>query len=89
MACALAFSGDALAFHAGSVFDKPAGAGGGGGIFYVGSATERGWNCTACHTEPAGKIRVTLTSDPPGATVYPAPSTNPRDDTVMSKRCSQ
>jgi hypothetical protein len=55
----------AHAFHAGNVFDKPAGAGGGGGIFYAGAAKEHGWNCTACHTDSSGAIAVTLTSDPP------------------------
>lgn len=61
---ALAWASPARAFHAGNVFDKPAGAGGGAGIFYTGAATERGWDCTACHTNPAGKIRVTLASEP-------------------------
>jgi hypothetical protein len=55
----------ASAFHAGDVFDKPPGAGGGGGLFYVGAAREHGWNCTACHTGGEGTIRVSLTADPP------------------------
>jgi len=64
-AYASTWASPASAFHAGNVFDKPAGAGGGGGIFYTGAASERGWNCNACHTEAAGKIKVTLTTDPP------------------------
>lgn len=39
----------AAAFHAGSLFDKPPGAGGGGGLFYTGAPLEHGWTCTACH----------------------------------------
>ena len=63
--CALAWPSAAAAFHAGNVFDKPPGAGGGGGIFYAGTAREKGWNCTACHRDVAGTIKVTLASDPP------------------------
>jgi hypothetical protein len=55
----------ARAFHAGNVFDKPAGAGGGGGLFYTGAAKEHGWDCTACHTDSEGKIKLSITSDPP------------------------
>jgi hypothetical protein len=54
----------ALAFHAGDVFDKPPGAGGGGGIFYAGIPAERGWTCAACHAEAPGTIGVELDSDP-------------------------
>ncbi len=64
VAAFLVWASPARAFHAGNVFDKPAGAGGGAGIFYTGAAAERGWDCTACHTNPAGKIRVTLASEP-------------------------
>lgn len=35
-AAALVFPSSALAFHAGAMFDRPPGAGGGGGIFYTG-----------------------------------------------------
>jgi hypothetical protein len=62
--CALAWPAAAHAFHAGNVFDKPPGAGGGGGVFYTGAAKEKGWTCTACHTEAAGAIRVSLASEP-------------------------
>jgi hypothetical protein len=55
----------AWAFHAGSTFDKPPGAGGGGGIFYTGAPLEHGWNCRMCHENVAGKITVELTVDPP------------------------
>lgn len=57
----------AHAFHAGNMFDKAPGAGGGGGVFYVGAPKrDKGWNCIACHRDPEGKIRVVLVSDPPG-----------------------
>ena len=46
----------AWAFHAGSTFDKPPGAGGADGIYYVGSPLERGWKCTLCHLNPPSKI---------------------------------
>lgn len=46
----------AWAFHAGSTFDKPPGAGGTDGIYYTGSPAEHGWKCTLCHTNPPGKI---------------------------------
>lgn len=48
----------AWAFHAGAVFEKPPGAGGGGGIYYVGSPLERGWKCTLCHLNPESKIKL-------------------------------
>lgn len=76
LAGALAFSlpATALAFHAGATFDKPAGAGGGGGIYYAGVMLEHGWDCTACHLEPPGRIDLAVTVDPPlttGGTYVP------------------
>ncbi len=62
---ATAWASSARAFHAGNLFDKPAGAGGGGGIFYTGAASERGWDCNSCHTSAAHSIRVTLAAEPP------------------------
>jgi hypothetical protein len=55
----------AHAFHNGSVFDRAPGAGGGGGLFYTGARRERGWDCTACHVEPRGRLRVDVSSQPP------------------------
>jgi hypothetical protein len=55
----------ARAFHAGSTFDKPPGAGGGGSVYYAGTQLERGWDCTACHLDPPGKIGVAVRVDPP------------------------
>jgi hypothetical protein len=55
----------AAAFHAGKQFSSPPGAGGGGGIFYTGTIAERGWNCTMCHVDPPGRIRLRVKSDPP------------------------
>jgi len=55
----------ALAFHTGNVFDKPPGAGGGGGRFYNGAPRERGLDCTACHLDAPHKTRVSARSDPP------------------------
>jgi hypothetical protein len=50
----------ALAFHAGAEYDKQPGAGGGGGLFYTGVASERGLTCPACHTNAPGKISINL-----------------------------
>lgn len=55
----------AAAFHVGKTFQDPPGAGGGGGIYYLGTPLERGWNCSMCHVEAAGRIRVQLEVDPP------------------------
>src|SRR5258707_8951922 len=54
----------ARAYHAGDVFDKAAGAGGGGGVFYTGAPRERAWDCTACHQGAAGTIRIDLSAMP-------------------------
>jgi len=54
----------ARAFHAGALFDKPPGAGGGGGIFYTGAPLEHGWNCSLCHEAAPGKFRVLLKVEP-------------------------
>lgn len=64
LAVSLAALPSALAFHAGAMFDKPPGAGGGGGIFYTGAPLEHGWNCTLCHENPPGKIKVRLAVEP-------------------------
>jgi len=61
----MAFPRAAWAYHSGSTFDKPPGAGGAGGIFYAGAPLERGWDCTMCHLDPPGKIKVRLDVDPP------------------------
>lgn len=55
----------AAAFHTGTRFDEPPGAGGAGGLFYTGSTRDRGWDCTACHIEPRGRLAVDVTSQPP------------------------
>ena len=56
---------DALAFHAGITFTTPPAAGGAGGVFYLGTKNERGWDCTMCHVDPPGRVKLRLTSDPP------------------------
>jgi hypothetical protein len=53
------------AFHVGRDFDKPPGAGGGGGLFYTGSPPDKGWTCTACHTDAPGVVRVEIEVEPP------------------------
>jgi hypothetical protein len=63
-AAALAPAATASAYHTGSLFDRPPGAGGAGGLFYTGADRERGWTCTACHVEPAGQIRIAFESEP-------------------------
>jgi hypothetical protein len=60
----LAAPAAARAFHAGNQFDKPAGAGGGGGVFYTGAPRERGWDCTACHIDPPHTIQLDIGSMP-------------------------
>jgi hypothetical protein len=64
-AATLGVAAPASSFHAGNLFDKPPGAGGGGGLFYVGSPRERGWTCTACHQDPPHAMRVSVRADPP------------------------
>jgi hypothetical protein len=67
LACGLAWfmPATARAFHAGSTFDKTAGAGGGDGLFYTGSPfVEHGWTCTACHLSAPGAIRLDLVAMP-------------------------
>lgn len=64
-AALFALPSPASAFHAGSVFDKPPGAGGGGGIFYTGAPLEHGWECTLCHLDPPGKVSLRMKVDPP------------------------
>ncbi len=59
------FPARAFAFHAGQTFSDPPGAGGGGGIFYLGTPKERGWDCSMCHQSAPGRIRLRLSSDPP------------------------
>lgn len=55
----------ALAFHAGITFTEPPAAGGGGGLFYLGTKAERGWDCSVCHIDAPGKVKVKLASEPP------------------------
>lgn len=58
-------AGNAGAFHVGTKFDEPPGAGGAGGLFYTGSSRDRGWDCAACHIEPRGTLVLRVTSQPP------------------------
>lgn len=64
-ALALLQPATAAAFHSGSVFDKPPGAGGGGGIFYTGAPLERGWGCGLCHLDAPGQVKLRMKVDPP------------------------
>lgn len=54
----------AHAYHNGAVFDRAPGAGGGGGLFYTGSTRDRGWDCSACHTDPPERLAVGVSSQP-------------------------
>lgn len=56
--------GTALAFHAGAQFDDLPGKGGGGGLFYTGAPSDKGWTCTACHLSAEGKISIQLGATP-------------------------
>jgi hypothetical protein len=64
IALVIALSSGAQAFHAGSQFDKPAGAGGGGGLFYTGAPREKKWSCVACHIDAPQTIRLGFKSMP-------------------------
>jgi hypothetical protein len=55
----------AYGYHAGKLFDRASGGGGAGGLFYTGSRRDRGWDCTACHVDSPGRLRVDVTSQPP------------------------
>ena len=55
----------ALAFHAAALYDKAPGAGGGGGITYIGLPSERGLTCAACHIDALGKISINLNEPTP------------------------
>lgn len=65
LAALTALAPAALAFKAGRDFAKPASAGGGGDILFTGAPVYRRWNCTACHRDAPGKIRIHLASEPP------------------------
>lgn len=62
---AVAAPATAWAYHAGSTFDKPPGAGGAGGLYYAGTRLSHGWNCRMCHEGVSGPMSVQLTVDPP------------------------
>ena len=56
----------ASAFHAQQTFIDDPEDGGAGRIFYLGVPLERGWDCTACHIDPARRIGLEIASvDPP------------------------
>ena len=55
----------AHAYHNGALFDRAPGAGGAGGLFYTGSTRDRGWDCSACHTDPRGQLAIDVSSQPP------------------------
>ena len=63
---ATGLSAPALAYHNGQLFDRAPGGGGAGGLFYTGSKRDRGWDCTACHVDPAREVKINVTSQPPG-----------------------
>ena len=63
---AVAPASSALAFHGRADFGKRGIEGGGGGMYYTGSPRSRGYDCTVCHLDAPGRIRVTVDSDPPG-----------------------
>ncbi len=54
------------AYHTGKTFGQRAIEGGGGGIFYVGMPLERGWDCTMCHLDAPGRMKIEVDVDPPG-----------------------
>ena len=66
----------AHAFHTGRTFGEAPGAGGGGGLYYVGAPRERGWTCTACHHDAPGKLRVRFATDAFSSFTYVPSSDN-------------
>lgn len=52
----------ARAWHSGPTYGAPAGAGGGGGLFYTGSPRDRGWTCATCHVDAPRELRVSISS---------------------------
>jgi hypothetical protein len=66
IAClAIVWPKEASAFYARGYFALSADLGGGGRLYYTGSPIERGWDCTACHIDSPGIVRVSLVTDPP------------------------
>jgi len=63
---ALGWAAPAQAFHGQADFDKPAMEGGGGGTWFTGSPRFRRWDCTLCHQNAPGRIRMTLATEPAG-----------------------
>ena len=62
----LACAAPARAFHGQADFRKRAIEGGGEGMYYSGSPRSRGYDCTACHIDPEGRIGFAMGSEPPG-----------------------
>ena len=56
----------ARAFHGQADFKKRAIEGGGEGMYYSGSPRSRGYDCTACHIDPEGRIAFTMDTVPSG-----------------------
>ena len=54
----------AAAFHAGATYDLAPGAGGGGGFFYSGAPSDKGWTCAACHLNAPQMAVVGLAAEP-------------------------
>jgi len=57
--------GPAHAFHSADTFDAPALDGGGGRQYFTGAPRDRGYDCTICHADATGEIRIALASEPP------------------------
>jgi len=48
-------------FHQPATFEASINDGGGNRVYFDGSPRQRGYDCTACHTQPAGRITATVT----------------------------
>lgn len=66
IAALLACAAPARAFHGQADYKKRAIEGGGEGMYYSGSPRSRGYDCTACHIDPEGRIGFAMGSEPPG-----------------------
>ncbi len=66
VALLIASASPAWAFHEVRSFTRTANTGGGAGYYYTGSPRFKGYDCTVCHNDGAGQIRIALSSTPPG-----------------------
>lgn len=65
IASCLVIASEARAFHGQADFARPAIEGGGEGMYFNGSPRFRRYDCSVCHLDAPGRVRLTLATDPP------------------------